>query len=162
MEGRDRRPARESDITWPFGRPRHAEYARRIELGTQHRGETARPGVGVLGADRKHGILELKTGLVADIERRMGVEYLQAGEQQEEQADRPDPVGNARPGRLAVDERPCFGGPLSRQLVDHSLGPRVHARNLHHAARQSFYARPHVRSYVELRQFVTSGFLTFA
>ena len=39
----------------------------------------------------------------------MRIEDLQPGQQQEEQADRPDPVGDAGPGELAIDQRRGLG-----------------------------------------------------
>ena len=53
----------------------------------------------------------------------MGVEDLQAGKQQEEQGDRPDPVGQPRPARLPVDQRsrPWRLGDVS--VPDRGLAP---------------------------------------
>src|SRR5690606_31901277 len=69
----------------------------------------ARPRLGVEGADLENGIVELKARLLPDIERGMRIEYLQPRQQQEEQTDRPDPVRQPRPDRLAIDQRTLGG-----------------------------------------------------
>ena len=102
---RDRGPAWKRHIARPLGRAGHAEHAACVELRTEQLGVAAGPSLGVFGADFQHVVVEAEARLVADIECRMRVEYLQTGEQQEEQADRPHPMGDPRPGELPVDQR---------------------------------------------------------
>src|SRR5690606_42024898 len=80
-------------------------------------------------ADLQHRVVELEAGLVADVEGRMGIEYLEPRKQQEEQADRPDPMGDARCQRLPIDEWSCARarrGPFD-QLVHRRAGVARHA-----------------------------------
>jgi hypothetical protein len=80
----------------------------------------ARAVVGVDRPDVEPGIVEMlavrlevgEAGLLADIECGVGVEDVEAALQQEEQADHPDPVGDPRPDRLPVDQRPFGPGRL--------------------------------------------------
>ena len=59
----------------------------------------------------ENGVVIGKARLVAEIEDRVGIEDLQACQRKEEQADRPAPVGAARPRGLAVDQGAGrFGG----------------------------------------------------
>ena len=69
-------------------------------------------------------VVEAEAGLVAEIERRMRVEDLQSGEQQEEQADRPDPMGDPRPARTAGrPEAPVLLVAAARSAAASALRP---------------------------------------
>ena len=156
---RDRRPARKRHIARLRRGTGHAEHAACVELRAEQFGVAARAGFGVLGADLQHVVVEAEARLVADIERRMRVEDLQPREQQEEQADRPDPVRKPRPGELAVDHR--FAWKMHRLLrlgnYSHEDSPFVSVRR---RCAETYISSPLM--YAELRGFVTRGFLTIA
>ena len=67
-----------------------------------------------VGAERQHLIVEIEAGLLSDIERRMGIEDLQTGKQQEEQRDRPEPMRDAGPQMLSVHEPSAFSTVVHR------------------------------------------------
>src|SRR5690606_8454048 len=76
--------------------------------------EDPRPPLGTVrrvdSRDPEHGVFIREAALVAEVKRRMSVEYLQAGEKEKEPCDRPRPVRKARQDFLPVDERPLGPG----------------------------------------------------
>jgi hypothetical protein len=83
---------------------RHSKDAGRVELDPQNAGHSAQ-GLAILPrADLKDGIVIGEPHLFPDVQAGMGVEDLQAGEHQEEQADGPDPVSDPGQETLAIDE----------------------------------------------------------
>ena len=103
--GGDRRPGGESASDRAAAPFRKAEHAGGVEAVAEQLGDAARAALVGNRADRQDAVVEAEARLVADIERWMGVEDLQPGEQQEEERERPDEMGEARPRRLAVDQR---------------------------------------------------------
>ena len=98
--------SRAADACSPL--PRQAEHAGRVEALAKH-ARIAAP-VAHRPCFRRRvastSLSKSKPDCVADIERRMRVEDLQARQQQEEQRDRPDPMRDPRPQALTIDERP--------------------------------------------------------
>ena len=56
----------------------------------------------VFGPDPEHRIVEIEPRLVAPIQHRVGVEDLQSGQQQKEQADGPCPMRDPRNACVAT------------------------------------------------------------
>ncbi len=92
LSGRDGRPGRKAAPDRAFRTARHAEDAGCVEARAKQADIADRTLRRVFAAHGEDLVVEAEARLLADIERRMRVEYLQAGQQQEEQADGPDPV----------------------------------------------------------------------
>ena len=86
----------------------HPQHAGCVEGLAENRGLSARPLRRIDRPDAQNRIVELEARLLPYIKRRMGVENLQPRQQQEKQADHPDPMGQAGKDRLAIDQRPAL------------------------------------------------------
>src|SRR5690606_5854262 len=86
-----------------------AENSGGIESASEDLGAASNSVLGFDRADSQDRIVELETRFLADIKSGMGVENLQPGKQQEEQTDRPSPMGEARPDGLTVEKHGSTG-----------------------------------------------------
>ena len=106
LSGRDRQGCRKGARL----SVRDAKDACCVELDPQNAGH-ATQGLSILPrADLKDGVVIFEPGLLSDVQAGMGIEDLQAGEHQEEQADRPDPMGDAGQQALAIDKWSAWHG----------------------------------------------------
>ncbi len=112
--GRQRRPSGEAAIGRPLGRAAHAEQAGRLEtVAEDGRAPLRLPIRSVQRIHGQNGIVELEARLGAEIELRMRVEDLQPAQEQEEERDRPQPVGEPCHDAMPVDEPPFPSRPSS-------------------------------------------------
>ncbi|WP_376767675.1 hypothetical protein [Mesorhizobium zhangyense] len=104
LMGRNRRPCWKGAGVQVVGSAGEAQNTGGIEAVAEDIGVTFRSVGRVFGAETQHRIVEAEARLLADIKRRMRVEYLQPGQQQEEKRERPYPMRQPRPGGLPIDE----------------------------------------------------------
>ena len=102
--------ARKSVEIADSGNSRAPEHPGGVECRAEDHGLADRPAVGRL--PRRHAEDRgVEGGFLAPVERRMGIEDLQAAEDQDEDADRIDPVGEADENAMAIDQP----GPTGRR-----------------------------------------------
>ena len=103
---------------------RDAKKAGRIELGPEDLSHPTHLTANLTRADGEDCVVVVETRFESDVQAGKRVEYLQAGQQQKEQADGPDPVRDPRDQPLAVNEWSVWHGNPSGLAESYATAPQ--------------------------------------